>query len=77
MILLRLPYVWPFLGPFNCNKWLAEHLEELMVQYPGDTEAGIYQRIREANLEPMPLVFRVPCEEDLQSILFAGKGGHL
>jgi len=48
-----------------------------MVQYHGDTEAGIYQRIREANLEPMPLVFRVPCEEDLQSILFAGKGGHL
>jgi hypothetical protein len=25
----------------------------------------------------MPLVFRVPYEEDLQSILFAGKGGHL
>jgi len=65
------------------DEWLAEHLEELMVQYPGkvvaiyegqiifvgDTESDIYQRIREADLEPMPLVFRVPCEEDLQSIL--------
>jgi hypothetical protein len=65
------------------DEWLAEHLEELMVQYPakvvaiyegkiifvGHTEADIYQRIREANLEPMPLVFRVPCQEDLQSLL--------
>jgi hypothetical protein len=65
------------------DEWLAEHLEELMVQYPGkvvviyegqiifvgDTESDIYRRIREADLEPMPLVFRVPCEEDLQSIL--------
>ena len=65
------------------DEWLAEHLDELVVQYPaqvvaihegkiifvGDTETDIYQRVREANLEPMPLVFRVPCEEDLQSIL--------
>jgi hypothetical protein len=65
------------------DEWLAEHLEELMVQYPGkvvviyegqiifvgDTESDIYRRIREADLAPMPLVFRVPCEEDLQSIL--------
>lgn len=65
------------------DEWLAEHLDELVVQYPaqvvaihegkiifvGDTETDIYQRVREASLEPMPLVFRVPREEDLQSIL--------
>lgn len=65
------------------DEWLAEHLDELVVQYPaqvvaihegkvifvGDTKADIYQRVREAGLEPMPLVFRVPREEDLQSIL--------
>jgi len=65
------------------DEWLAEHLDELVAQYPakvvaihkekvvfiGDTETDIYRQIREAGLTPMPLVFRVPREEDLQSIL--------
>lgn len=65
------------------DEWLAEHLDELITQYPakvlaihegqiifiGDTEADIYRQVHEAGLEPMPLVFRVPREEDLQSIL--------
>jgi len=65
------------------DEWLAEHLDELVDQYPakvvaihkgkvvfvGDTETDIYRQIHEAGLTPMPLVFRVPREEDLQSIL--------
>ena len=65
------------------DEWLAEHLDELVAQYPakvvaihegkiifiGDTEADIYRQVREAGLEPTPLVFRIPREEDLQSIL--------
>ena len=65
------------------DEWLAEHLEELVAQYPGkvvaihedkvvivgDLESEVYSQIRERGLEPMPLVFRVPREEDLQSIL--------
>jgi len=64
------------------DEWLAQHLEELVEQYPakvvaihegkvifaGEQEADVYRRVREAGLEPMPLVFRVPREEDLQSI---------
>ena len=65
------------------DEWLAEHLDELVAKYPakvvaihdgeiisvGDTETDVYRRVREAGLTPMPLVFRVPREEDLQSIL--------
>ena len=65
------------------DEWLADHLDELVAQYPGrvvaihggqiiligDAEADIYRRVRETSLEPIPLVFRVPSEEDLQSIL--------
>jgi hypothetical protein len=65
------------------DEWLAEHLDELVAKYPakvvaihegriisiGDTETDVYRRVRDADLEPMPLVFRVPREEDLQSIL--------
>jgi hypothetical protein len=65
------------------DEWLAEHMEELVAKYPakvvavhegkvvfvGDLEGDIYHRVREADLKPMPLVFRVPREEDLQSIL--------
>jgi hypothetical protein len=65
------------------DEWLAEHLEELVVKYPakvialhrgsivfvGNLEADIYRKVRESGLEPIPLVFRVPREEDLQSIL--------
>ena len=64
------------------DEWLVEHLDELVAQYPakvvaihegkiifiGDAEVDIYRRVHEADLEPMPLVFRVP-REDLQSIL--------
>jgi len=65
------------------DEWLAEHLEELMLQYPGkvvathqgkiiiigDSEIEVYREIREKGVEPMPLVFRVPREEDFQSLL--------
>jgi len=65
------------------DEWLAEHIEELVAKYPakvvavheekivfvGDLEAEVYRKVREAGLEPMPLVFRVPREEDLQSVL--------
>jgi hypothetical protein len=65
------------------DKWLAEHLEELVAKYPakvvaihkggivfvGDVEADIYRKVQEAGLDPIPLVFRVPREEDLQSVL--------
>jgi len=65
------------------DEWLAEHMEELVAEYPakvvaihkgsimfvGDLEADIYRKVRDAGLEPIPLVFRVPREEDLQSIL--------
>ncbi|HID31527.1 MAG TPA: hypothetical protein EYP19_16210 [Desulfobacterales bacterium] len=65
------------------DEWLAEHLDELVTKYPGkvvaihedevvivsDHESEVYRQIRERGLEPMPLVFRVPREEDLQSIL--------
>lgn len=67
------------------DDWLADHLDELMTQYParvvaihagrvafvGDSEIDVYRQIRGARLKPMPLVFRVPREEDLQSILQA------
>lgn len=65
------------------DEWLVEHLEELVAQYPGkvvaihegkliligDTETDVYRKIGESGLKPVPLVFRVPREEDLQSIL--------
>ena len=65
------------------DQWLAEHLEELVAKYPakvvaihkggivfvGDLEVDIYRKVQEAGLDPIPLVFRVPREEDLQSIL--------
>jgi len=65
------------------DEWMADHWEELMTQYAskvvaiqggqiaviGDSEVEVYREIREKGLEPMPLVFRVPREEDFQSIL--------
>jgi len=65
------------------DDWLAEHFEELVVQYPGkvvaihegkiiligETENDIYRQVSEKKLIPIPLVFRIPREEDLQSIL--------
>lgn len=65
------------------DEWLTEHMEELVAKYPGkvvaihsdriilvgDAEGEIYRQVSELGLEPTPLVFRVPREEDLQSIL--------
>jgi len=65
------------------DEWLAEHFEELVAQYPGkvvaihegkiilvgETENDIYRQVSEKGLIPIPLVFRIPREEDLQSIL--------
>jgi hypothetical protein len=65
------------------DEWLSEHMEELVAQYPGkvvaiqegkiiligETENDLYRQIHKAGLKPIPLVFRVPREEDLQSIL--------
>jgi hypothetical protein len=65
------------------DEWLVEHLEELMTDYPakvvaihegkivliGDSEAAVYRQVCGAGMKPMPLVFRVPREEDTQSIL--------
>lgn len=65
------------------DEWLEEHLEELVERYAGravaihdgeiiaigDSEAEVYRIIREKKLPEMPLVFRVPTEEDFQSIL--------
>jgi hypothetical protein len=48
-------------------KVVAVH--EGKVVFVGDLEGDIYRRVREADLKPMALVFRVPREEDLQSIL--------
>lgn len=65
------------------DDWIADHLDELVSQYAGrvvaiyqgevtivgDSEVEVYREVRERGLEPMPLVFRVPHEEDFQSIL--------
>jgi len=65
------------------DEWLTEHMEELVDKYPGkvvaihssriiligDMEAEIYRQALELALKPTPLVFRIPREEDLQSIL--------
>ncbi len=65
------------------DDWLAEHLEELVDRYPskvvavhedqvvfiGDSEAEVYQWVHKTALTPMPLVFRVPRAEDLDTIL--------
>jgi len=64
------------------DEWLAEHMEELVNRYPskvvavhedrvvsiGDSEAEVYQWVRKMALAPMPLVFRVPRTEDLDTI---------
>lgn len=65
------------------DEWLADHLDELVQQYAnkvvaihqgqviivGELESEVYSQIRKQDLTPMPLVFRVPSEDDLQSIL--------
>ena len=65
------------------DEWLADHMEELVGQYPskvvaihagqviyaGESEEDVYQWIRTKGVTPMPLVFRVPRREDLNAIL--------
>jgi len=65
------------------DEWIADHLDELVIQYAGkvvaidegriilvgDSEVEVYREIRVKGIEPAPLVFRVPREEDFQSIL--------
>ena len=65
------------------DDWLAEHMEELVDRFPskvvavhedqvvciGDAEAEVYQWVHKMTLIPMPLVFRVPRAEDLDTIL--------
>ena len=65
------------------DEWVADHLAELISQYAGtvvaidqgriilvgDSEVEVYREIRAKGIEPAPLVFRVPREEDFQSIL--------
>lgn len=65
------------------DEWIAEHLDDLVAQHAGkvvaiyqgklavigESEAEVYRQIRELGLDPIPLVFRVPREEDFQSIL--------
>ena len=65
------------------DEWIADHLDELMTKYAGKvvaihqgevtiiraSEVDVYREIHKAGQEPMPLVFRVPHEEDFQSIL--------
>ena len=69
------------------DEWIGSHLDELITQYAGkviaihegkitlvgDSEVEVYRVVREKGLEPMPLVFRVPREEDFQSILSADR----
>ena len=56
------------------DEWIADHLDKLVTQYAGQvvavhqgkvaitggSEVDVYREIREASLEPMPLVLRVP-----------------
>jgi hypothetical protein len=65
------------------DKWLADHMEELVRRYPskdvavhegqvvytGDAEVKIYRWANKTGLIPMPLVFRIPRATDLDSIL--------
>ena len=65
------------------DEWIADHLDELVSHYAGkvvaihqgriaitgNSETEVYREIREVGLKPVPLVFRVPREEDFQSIL--------
>jgi hypothetical protein len=65
------------------DEWLTVHMEELVGHYPskvvaihkdqivfiGDSEAEVYQWVHKTALTPMPLVFRVPRAEDLDTIL--------
>jgi hypothetical protein len=65
------------------DEWLAVHMQELVDRYPskvvaihedqvvfiGDSEGEVYRWVHKTVLTPMPLVFRVPRAEDLDTIL--------
>ena len=65
------------------DEWIADHLNDLVERYAGkvvaihkgevivvgDSEVEVYRKVREKRFEPMPLVVRVPREEDFQSSL--------
>jgi hypothetical protein len=65
------------------DDWLADHMEELYAAYSGkviaihqgqvvnvgNSEIEVYRWVRDANLQPRPLVFRVPTEADLNLVL--------
>lgn len=70
------------------DQWLTQHMDELVARYPGkvvaiqkgrilcsgDTEVEVYQWIRKEGPADVPLVFRVPREEDVQAILRVNVG---
>lgn len=65
------------------DEWIADNLNDLVERHAGkvvaihkgevivvgDSEIEVYRKVREKRSKPMPLVFRVPREEDFQSIL--------
>ena len=65
------------------DDWIADHLNDLVERYAGkvvaihkgeviivgDSEVEVYRKVREKHSEPMPLVFRVPREEDMACLL--------
>lgn len=65
------------------NSWLAEHMNEIVAEYAGkvvviqtgrvvfvaESEVQAYGWAKATRRTPLPLVLRVPSEEDLQSIL--------
>ena len=65
------------------NHWLAEHMNEIVAQYAGkvvaiqdgrvafvgDSEVSAYRWAQGVGRVHMPLVMRVPSEQDVQSIL--------
>jgi len=65
------------------DEWLVDNLDEIVNKYAGKviaiykdrviivgkTETEVYKKIWQRRLKPMPLVFRVPHEQDFQSIL--------
>ena len=65
------------------NNWLADHWDEIVAQYAGrvlaieegsilfvgDSEVEAYRWARATGRTHLPLVLRVPSEEDLQFIL--------
>ena len=67
------------------DDWLADHKGELVTQYAGkvvviyegrvafatNSEIDAYQWVRVEGLKSIPLVFRVPREKDVHSILSA------